>query len=165
MFSILPCNNPDRFSTISSTDVARWRADLSISRMQFGSRTCIAIVVSRLVGLLSLVMLRDPIEVILSNLMHIFFPGFQLKSIFFCYLNTILRATSSAQLPWLVVLTFSFCGLGIPSFNGEWRFAATAPRCTGLEYGEGDLLSIPLICEVLLSRCHFNESSTNFDVR
>ena len=51
----LPCNNPERFSTISSTDVARWRADLSISRIQFGSKVCAAMVVSRLFGLLSLV--------------------------------------------------------------------------------------------------------------
>ena len=51
----LPCNNPERFSTISSTDVARWRADLSISKIQFGSNVCAAMVVSRLFGLLSLV--------------------------------------------------------------------------------------------------------------
>ena len=51
----LPCNNPERFSTISSTDVARWRADLSISRIQFGSNVCAAMVVSRLFGLLALV--------------------------------------------------------------------------------------------------------------
>ena len=46
---------------------------------------------------------------------------------------------------------------------------ATAPRWTGLEYGEGDLFSKKLeperVFEVRLSLCHLRESSTSFEVK